>query len=251
VGGGGAFRLPFVRKAGLAGAAPPRIGGYSSIRRGPRVSCLPATPVARVAAEPAPMTPRTRDDFPVIVCVVRHGHAGGHASDPGRDRARRLTAKGRSQAERAGRALGRLRLGPDAVLTSHLPRAAETASLARRACGADETPTVRSEALEPDARPEETDRAVSAAKREHRRRARGERTSPFVAWVVGHDPHLSRLVAHWIGAPASAVPLGKGALAVVAFATAAPSRAGGRLLFLAQPRQARRILRRRRSDPAR
>lgn len=173
-----------------------------------------------------PRTPRPAP--PPLLVVVRHGDAGDALAAADRDALRPLTPKGRKQSKRAGRALARLGLVPSDVWTSRLPRAVETAALALRATGAAEgVRTTPSATLAPDAAPERILRALADTPplaaprpRPHGHRPHGRATpkpatTPVIRWVVGHEPHLSRLLAHLIGASAAALDVGKGAVAVV------------------------------------
>jgi phosphohistidine phosphatase SixA len=172
------------------------------------------------------------------VCLIRHGDAGEPVADPRRDRERRLTAKGRRQSALAGAALDRLGLRPRVVVTSRLARATETAAAALAAAGA-KARTLRDDALEPHAPPEDAAEAIDAAWREAGPRRAGRRGR--VVWMVGHDPHLSRLAAFWLAAGEAAVLLKKGAVAVLR-CEGAPARGAARLTALWQPKDLKRLL---------
>ena len=112
----------------------------------------------------------------VRLYLVRHAKAA--PGDP--DELRPLTAEGREQARLlAGRLAAEQ---PEAVVTSPLLRARETAELLARACGLQAEPDDR---LAPGATPDEV-RATAAG--------RGERVV-----VVGHQPDLGRVVAALTG----------------------------------------------------
>ena len=132
--------------------------------------------------------------------LLRHGDAEDGDRD---DAARRLTAKGESQAEAAGLALAVLGERIDACLSSPKARAAETARIACRALGveAELTEELRGGAF---------DGPGLAA-------GRGS------VLLVGHEPDFSDEVARLTGARAK---LKKGGLAVVE---------GGTLLALMRP----------------
>ena len=117
--------------------------------------------------------------------------------------------------------------------------------------GARDAPRVRTTAaLAPGAAPELVLRALArtppppAARGERARtdsarqratgRASRRTTEParIVRWLVGHDPHLSRLLALSLGAPAASIALRKGAFAVIAFGGRTPAEASGVLLAL-------------------
>ena len=112
----------------------------------------------------------------VRLYLVRHAKAA--PGDP--DELRPLTAEGREQARLlAGRLAAEQ---PEAVVTSPLLRARETAELLARACGLQAEPDDR---LAPGATPGEV-RATASG--------RGERVV-----VVGHQPDLGRVVAALTG----------------------------------------------------
>jgi phosphohistidine phosphatase len=121
--------------------------------------------------------------------LLRHGDAEDGDGD---DAARRLTEKGKRQAEAAGRALAALDLRPDACLTSPRARAAETARLACAPLG------IKPEIAE-ELRGGRFDGPGLAA-------GRGD------VLLVGHEPDFSDEVARLTGARAK---LKKGGLAIV------------------------------------
>ena len=132
--------------------------------------------------------------------VIRHGTAESHGH-PGGDGMRALVEKGRAQARAAGCFLRRIDRLPDLVLTSPLVRARETAEGLCDAAGIGkpiEVPWLAG-AMTPEA-------AVSelTAYQNFRRVA-----------VVGHEPDLSELVGHLIGASCGRVRMKKGAVACV------------------------------------
>ncbi len=109
--------------------------------------------------------------------LVRHAEAA-----PGRpDELRALTPRGRRQAEELGERLARER--PDALLTSPLRRARETAAAIGRACGLE---AEESELLTPGASVE----AVLLAASGHGK----------TVVVVGHNPDCAAIAAE-LGAP--------------------------------------------------
>lgn len=124
-----------------------------------------------------------------MIYLLRHGEAEHGSGD---DAARRLTAKGKRQSERAGQALGRLGVKIDACLTSPKARAADTAKLACQVLG-----------VEPEVVPaligSEFDSGGLAA-------GRGE------TMLVGHEPYFSDEISRLTGAK---VKLRKGGLAIL------------------------------------
>jgi phosphohistidine phosphatase len=124
-----------------------------------------------------------------VLYLLRHGDAEDGDGD---DAARRLTPKGRRQAEAAGRALAATGAGIDACLTSPRLRAAETAELACEQLGIDPEGAVELAGGPFD--------ATSLAG------GRGE------VLLVGHEPDFSGEIGRLTGANAK---LKKGGLGIV------------------------------------
>ncbi len=124
-----------------------------------------------------------------MIWLLRHGEAEDDAAD---DASRKLTEKGRRQAESAGKALAALGVELDACLTSPKVRARDTAEVACRELGV--------EAEQTDAlRGGEFDIADLAA-------GRGE------VMLVGHEPDMHRAIQTATG---GLVKLKKGGVAAV------------------------------------
>ena len=135
--------------------------------------------------------------------LIRHAPAVPSGTPGIPDDERPLTPRGEKRWKRAARGVARLLKRPDALLSSPLPRAWRTAEIAAAAWGRIEAQA--SEAL-----------------------ARGD----FEAWgallkgygpdarvaFVGHEPHLSALLARLVGGDAARVPFKKGGVAVVEIA---------------------------------
>ena len=115
---------------------------------------------------------------PVQLVIVRHAEAA--SGEP--DELRPLTAEGRETARALGEQLARQGVRPDAVLTSPLLRARETAQELARQAGLEPEPDER---LAPGA----TAEAIRAAVHQ-----RGE-----TVVVVGHQPDCSRIAAALTG----------------------------------------------------
>jgi phosphohistidine phosphatase len=128
----------------------------------------------------------------VQVYLVRHAEAA--SGDP--DELRPLTPEGRAAARELGRRLASKGVQPDAVLTSPLLRARETAAELARPVGL---------APQPD------DRLAPGASAEDVKAAAGERGGIVV--VVGHQPDCSKIAAALTGGPEPAFPPG-GMLAI-------------------------------------
>ena len=124
-----------------------------------------------------------------MIWLLRHGDAENEAAD---DASRKLTEKGRRQAENAGKAMAALGVELDACLTSPKVRARDTAEVACRELGvsAEETDALRGG---------EFDIADVTA-------GRGE------VLLVGHEPDFHRAIQ---AATGGLVKLKKGGLAVV------------------------------------
>ncbi|HZB23481.1 MAG TPA: phosphohistidine phosphatase SixA [Gaiellaceae bacterium] len=124
--------------------------------------------------------------------IVRHAEAA--AGEP--DELRPLTPAGREAARALGKRLAADGVAPDAVLTSPLLRARETADEIARAVGVEAEPH---DDLAPGAEPENVREAVSG---------RGE-----IVVVVGHQPDCGRVAAAFAGG--AEPPFPPGGVAVV------------------------------------
>jgi phosphohistidine phosphatase len=169
--------------------------------------------------------------------VVRHGVAETKARTGG-DEARRLTAAGRAKMRKIAGGLRALRVTADVLLTSPLPRAAETAAILAEH-GTFPLPGDLP-GLATGTTPLGTLRALASYAK------RGD------VMIVGHEPGLSRLVAVLLtGSPDGlAIELRKGGVVALELDRLAPGHAT--LLWLGTPRLLRRVGRgkggRRRSD---
>jgi phosphohistidine phosphatase len=112
--------------------------------------------------------------------LVRHAEAAG--GEP--DELRPLTPAGREQARSLGERLRNSGVRPDAILTSPLLRARETAAVLGRELGAEVVPDER---LAPGATADAVTSALGG---------RGE-----TVIVVGHQPDCSRIAATLTGGP--------------------------------------------------
>jgi len=122
----------------------------------------------------------------VRIFLVRHGDAVPE-EDAGSDRDRWLSAKGREHVRVLGRLLREQGLQPEAILSSPLPRAAQTAELLAQAL--DYIGVIASlRCLEPGAHPRVAAGEIRAA------------ASPVI--VVSHEPTISSLGAFILGRPA-------------------------------------------------
>ncbi|MCS6802576.1 MAG: phosphohistidine phosphatase SixA [Chloroflexota bacterium] len=163
--------------------------------------------------------------------LVRHAIA--EERDPLRwpdDRLRPLTAKGIRRFEAAARGLRRLVPSVEALLTSPLVRARQTAEILVAEADWPEPQVL--EALAPETPPSETIAALAALYSLRRIAA------------VGHEPHLSELAAALLVGEGAAPFLAfrKGGVACIAFDDGAHAR-GGTLRWLLTPKMLRLLAR--------
>jgi phosphohistidine phosphatase len=157
----------------------------------------------------------------VILYFLRHGDAGQpRATD---DDARELTSKGRERLKAAAVLWRRLKVRPQIVISSPLPRALQTAELAMRGLDQKGSPTI-----DDGLRPGATWRAMAAALATARKEVPGTGS----AMLVGHEPDLSAAIGFLTGA--TSVALRKGAIGAVEV-DGEPRKASGRLLWLLDP----------------
>jgi phosphohistidine phosphatase len=156
--------------------------------------------------------------------LLRHGIA----EDAGpnlRDFDRALTEKGRSELTWIARGMRRLKITPDAVLSSPLVRARETADLVAPVLGSSVEVV---EALASGARFNAFQRVIEA------------HLASEALMLVGHEPDLSDTAAALIGAHLGAVVLKKaGLIRIDLFGRAEPR--AGQLRWLLAPTQLRLI----------
>lgn len=131
--------------------------------------------------------------------IVRHAIAEDEGPD-GSDGSRRLTKKGRKRFSTMVRRLREAGMQVDAIATSPLVRARETAEILAAACG--DPPVHVVEALAPGA---DWRSLVEWTTRQDAER---------LAWV-GHMPCVARLVALTIGDGSAAIRMQKGAIASI------------------------------------
>jgi phosphohistidine phosphatase len=122
----------------------------------------------------------------VRIYLVRHGDAVPE-EDAGSDRDRWLSSRGREAARVLGRLLREQGISPDAILSSPLPRAVQTAELLAQSLDYLDTIATR-RCFEPSAQPRVGANEVMA------------RGASVI--VVGHEPSISGLGAHLMGRPA-------------------------------------------------
>ena len=115
----------------------------------------------------------------MILHLLRHAEAED-VSPSGRDADRRLTEDGRRRMKAVAKAIAALEPGYDTILVSHLVRARQTAEPVAEACGF-KGELVETRHLGPNADPEELLHEIA-------------RRKPAAVLVVGHQPHLGRLL---------------------------------------------------------
>jgi phosphohistidine phosphatase len=166
----------------------------------------------------------------MILYVLRHGVAED-AGPRGDDASRRLTPRGREKMRRAAAGMCALGLRFDVILTSPLPRAAETAALVAQAYRGGPVPR-ELPALASGVAPAETLRALRPfARHEH-------------VMIVGHEPGLGMLASQLLsGSPdAVTVDLRKGGLIALDVPHVPPTRASGATLrWMLSARHLRRM----------
>lgn len=153
----------------------------------------------------------------MIVYLLRHGDAGDPR--PRDDDARELTDKGRKRLRNAASLWRRLRVDPDLVVSSPLPRALQTAELLVEGLAL-ELDIVVDDRLRPGASTSDLGAALGA-------HGPAERVA-----FVGHDPDLSDALAHLSGA--ASIGLRKGGMACLEF-DGEPRGGAGRLRWLLDP----------------
>jgi len=152
------------------------------------------------------------------VWVLRHAKAE-EAGPAMRDEDRALTPGARKRMRSAARAIADLEPKLDAILTSPLQRARQTAEPVARALGQRDD-LIETDALSPGADPRQILREI-----EKRRLTR--------ALVVGHMPHLGRLLGYLLtGRSGSIIEMKKGALARIEFEGETPKPPGTLILLL-------------------
>jgi phosphohistidine phosphatase len=151
----------------------------------------------------------------VILYFLRHGKAGQPRTT--NDDARELTERGREALRSAAPVWRRLNLRPDVVLTSPLPRAAQTAELFCEAMGGT---------------PIEDDRLRPGASWAGMARSMTDHPDARRVMFVGHEPDLSSAIVELCGA--ASVRMRKGGVACLEF-YGIPEPGGGEIAWLLDP----------------
>lgn len=161
--------------------------------------------------------------------IVRHAPAGSAAQKAAwkrsgqPDERRPLTKEGTEKMREAAKGLSRIVEPPEAIATSRLTRAKQTAEILRSRLKA---PILEIEELGPEAEPEALARWLAARKEK-------------CLVLVGHEPHLSLTIAWLCGADRPFTELKKGQAAC--FELHRPEPGGARLLWSLAPAQLRRL----------
>ncbi len=161
----------------------------------------------------------------MIIYFVRHASAGEHVANPKKDEKRPLDADGIEQCGFVGRALAALNAQPEAIVSSPLKRATQTASLIGNELGYEGKLQ-----LEPALRPEAS---FSDFRRLLEKHAKHE-----AVMFVGHNPSISQFLARMIAKSGceARVDFKKGAVARVE-----TERVAATLNWFLTPKMAREI----------
>lgn len=135
---------------------------------------------------------------------LRHASAGEHRLNPKQDEKRPLDELGGEQARRMGQVLAAMGVELDAVISSPLTRATQTAALAAEELGFEKSMLLE-DSLRPDA---EFEQFRDLLRRHAKQKA---------IMVVGHNPTISEFLSKLVSNDAvdSSIELKKGALAKV------------------------------------
>jgi phosphohistidine phosphatase len=156
--------------------------------------------------------------------ILRHAIAVDPGTPGIEDNDRPLTPRGRKRFMKAAQGLARILSVPDALLTSPLPRALETAQIAAEAWG--------------DVTPIEEPR-LAAGHAEELLPALAAHGEDALVALVGHEPDVSHLLGRIIAGAGERLAFKKGGAALVEMDGATPGR--GRLIWFLPPRLLRRL----------
>jgi phosphohistidine phosphatase len=151
--------------------------------------------------------------------IVRHAAAVPRGTPGIADDDRPLTPRGKAKFRAAARGLARIADRPDLLLTSPLPRAKATAEIAALAF----------KRVEPRMEPALAGDSVEGIVATLRKLPAAQTVA-----IVGHEPVLSALLAHFLGARSERLPFKKGGAALVDLPDG-PG-AAGRLVWFLKPR---------------
>jgi len=118
--------------------------------------------------------------------ILRHAEAGKSLPAQARDAERSLTAKGKEELEDVARALSRLKMRPDHIVSSPLKRSRETASIVAKALKERDKVEIWDE-LKPEGSKQELYKRLSKLKPE------------CSVLCIGHEPYLSQMINEVMG----------------------------------------------------
>lgn len=118
--------------------------------------------------------------------ILRHAEAGKRLPAQARDSERSLTAQGKEELEDVARALSRMKLRPDHIITSPLKRSRETASIVAKALKERGKVEIWDE-LKPEGSKQELFKRLSKLKPESS------------VLCIGHEPYLTQVMNEVMG----------------------------------------------------
>jgi phosphohistidine phosphatase len=162
------------------------------------------------------------------IYIFRHAEAGKSIPARAKDAERSLTAEGKEELEDVARALSRLKIRPDHIISSPLKRSRETASAVAKALKDRDRVEIWDE-LKPEGSKQELYRRLSKLKPESS------------VLCVGHEPYLTQTINEVMGHQgASKILLRKCGLARLTIKTFSP-KLEGELRWLLTPRLLKRM----------
>jgi len=162
----------------------------------------------------------------MILYLLRHGDAGDGLISPTQDAARKLTSIGKEKTRAVIRAVKAMKYPvPDAIVSSPLTRAQETANIAQAE-------------LAPVAHFEETTALVPSAEMEVTMAYIMKMSAKYqYLMLVGHDPHLTSFASLLVsGSTRPAIEMKKSSLAMFEITQLDSMRMRGLLKFLLPPK---------------
>lgn len=160
--------------------------------------------------------------------ILRHAEAGKSIPAQARDADRPITAEGKEELEDVARAISRLKIAPDRIVTSPLRRSRETAVVVAKTLKLRDKVEVWDE-LKPEGSKQELYRRLSRLKPES------------VVLCIGHEPYLTQAIGDLMGHQGPPrIVLRKCGLARVSIKTFAP-KVEGELRWLLTPRLLKRM----------
>jgi phosphohistidine phosphatase len=160
--------------------------------------------------------------------IFRHGEAGKSMDAASRDFERALTVTGKKEVEDVAKALGRLKVDVEYIVTSPLKRAKETAVIAADSLDKSHLVEVWDE-LKPEGETSALFRRLSKLRQDS------------TVLLVGHEPYLSGMIGELIsGTKQVRVVLKKAGVAKVEMTSFVP-KPSGELRWLMTPRQMKKI----------